>query len=119
MMFTRNAAVIVGMLSGAAAPAYAETAAAHWDSYFYEAPRVSARVLDEVQRKTPLDVQSCDGGWCRVLYGEASGFVKEEVVHGPTNEALPHRPMAVSGCFTAVQPGGGAWQDERFCPSRP
>lgn len=114
----------LGMIAGltglaAATPACAETASAHWDAYFYAAPRASAQVLDEVQRETSLDVQSCVDGWCRVLYGKASGFVREEVVHGPSNDVLPPGRRAGKACFTAVQPGGGAWQDERFCTSKP
>ncbi|GJE40158.1 SH3 domain-containing protein [Methylobacterium persicinum] len=108
-------ALMAGLLCGGASPASAATEAARWDTYFYAAPHNSAPVLDEVERETPLDVQSCQEGWCRVVYGETEGFVREEIVHGPSNDVLPdgHRPEGA--CFKAVQPGGGAWQDERFC----
>jgi hypothetical protein len=110
-------ALMAGVLGGAVAPASAAPEAARWDTYFYAAPRSSARVLDEVERETPLDVLSCEAGWCRVVYGETEGFVREEIVHGPSNDVLPDGRRPQGACFTAVQPGGGAWQDERFCPT--
>lgn len=103
-----------GLLGGLPVPVSAETVAAHWDSYFYAAPRDTAPVLDEVQDKAKLDVQSCENSWCRVRYGEADGYVREFVVHGPENEVHPKRQPVDSTCFSAVQPGGRAWQDERF-----
>ena len=113
-----SVALTAGLLCGAAVPASAAPEAVRWDTYFYAAPRSSARVLDEIERETPLDVRSCQAGWCRVVYGETEGFVREEIVHGPSNAVLPdgHRPEGA--CFTAVQPGGGAWQDERFCQTK-
>lgn len=114
----RRTVALATLASGLAAPAYAEAVAAHWDGYFYEEPRASARVLDEVQPEAKLDVQSCETGWCRVRYGEADGYVREEIVRGPTNEVHPRGSSTEATCFTAVQPGGGAWQDERFCRPR-
>jgi hypothetical protein len=83
-------ALMAGVLGGAMAPASAAPEAARWDTYFYAAPRSSARVLDEVERETPLDVLSCEAGWCRVVYGETEGFVREEIVHGPSARGLLH-----------------------------
>ncbi|MGU3664124.1 SH3 domain-containing protein [Methylobacterium sp. A49B] len=111
-------ALMAGVLGWAVAPASAAPEAARWDTYFYAAPRSSARVLDEVERETPLNVRSCEAGWCRVVYGATEGFVREEIVHGPSNDVLPGGQQPKGACFTAVQPGGGAWQDERFCPSK-
>jgi hypothetical protein len=110
-------AVWTGLVGALANPAAAETAAAHWDAYFYAAPRKSARVLDEIERETSLDVRGCSEGWCRVLYGETEGFVREDVVHGPANEIHPADTRTGSACFAAAQPGGAAWQQERFCPT--
>ncbi|MGH1574783.1 SH3 domain-containing protein [Methylobacterium sp. P31] len=111
------AVTIAGLFCGSAPPASAEAVAARWDSYFYAAPRDTARVLDEVQDKARLDVQSCENGWCRVRYGEADGYVREFVVHGPENEVHPEGQPAEAPCFSAAQPGGAAWQSERFCRS--
>jgi mannose/cellobiose epimerase-like protein (N-acyl-D-glucosamine 2-epimerase family) len=113
------AVAMAGLFCGSAPPVSAETVSAHWDSYFYAAPRDSARVLDEVQDKAKLDVQSCENGWCRVRYGAAEGYVRDFVVHGPENEVHPEVESAVAACFMAVQPGGAAWQEERFCRSKP
>ena len=113
------AAAIAGLFCGSALPASADAVVAHWHSYFYAAPRDSARVLDEVQDKAELDVQSCENGWCRVRYGEAVGYVREFVVHGPENEVHPERQPAETACFDAAQPGGAAWQSEQFCPAGP
>ncbi|MEL6061460.1 MULTISPECIES: SH3 domain-containing protein [unclassified Methylobacterium] len=111
-------ALTAGLLCGAAAPASDASEPARWDTYFYAAPRSSAPVLDEVERETPLDVRSCQAGWCRVVYGKTEGFVREEIVHGPANDLLPDGRRPEGACFTAVQPGGGAWQDETFCPPK-
>lgn len=108
---------LAGLFCGSAPPASAEAVAAHWDSYFYAAPRDTARVLDEVEDKARLDVQSCENGWCRVHYGEADGYVREFVVHGRENAAHPARHVANASCFKAAQPSGAAWQPEHFCQS--
>ncbi len=85
---------------------------------FLRGPPQQRPVLDEVERETSLDVSSCEAGWCRVVYGETEGFVREEIVHGPSNDVLRDGRRPQGACFTAVQPGGGAWQDERFCPPK-
>lgn len=113
-----RAVTAAGLLGGVVLPVRAESVAAHWDSYFYAAPRGTARVLDEVQDKAELDVRSCEGGWCRVRYGEAEGYVREMVVHGPENDVHPGSHPLDASCFTAQQPGGRAWQEERFCRQR-
>lgn len=110
--------LMAGLLWAAVIPASAAPEAARWDTYFYAAPRSSAPVLDEVERETPLDVQSCAASWCRVVYGQTEGFVREEIVHGPSNDVVPNGRRPEGTCFTAVQPGGGAWQNERFCPPK-
>lgn len=109
------AATVFTLVFSAASPASAEVATAHWDSFFYAAPRGTARILDEVQDQAKLDVQQCDGGWCRARYGEAEGYVREFVVHGPANELRPERQPADEKCFDAAQPGGATWQSEQFC----
>ena len=106
---------LVGVAAVFTVSARAESVKAHFDTYFYDAPRSTARVLDEVQDKAPLTVLSCDNLWCRVRYGEAEGYVREIVVHGPENDVFPDGHNNRSNCFKASQPGGVAWQTEKFC----
>lgn len=110
---------LAGVLGSLNDPTCAETVAAHRDAYFYAAPRAYARVLDEVQREAKLEIESCESGWCRVRYGDAEGYVRDEVVHGPANVVLPDEHASDTACFRAAQPGGGTWQTERFCRSGP
>lgn len=80
---------LAGLFCGSAPPASADAVTARWNSYFYAAPRDTTRVLDAVQDKARLDVQSCENGWCRVHYGAADGYVRGFVVHGRENEVHP------------------------------
>ena len=107
--------LVVVLLTVALTPASAETVPAAWDSYFYASPRATARVLDEVQRAVPLEVRSCDEGWCQVGYGGKEGYVREIVVNGPRNNLDRSDTMKNSMCFNFAQPGGNAWQTERVC----
>ncbi|SDM77027.1 SH3 domain-containing protein [Methylobacterium phyllostachyos] len=93
----------------------AEPAKARFDTYFYQAPRYTARVLDEVQTQASLDVLSCDGQWCRVRYSGAEGYVRDLVVHGPQIDISHKDRPKLTDCFRADQPGGIGWQVERFC----
>lgn len=93
----------------------AEPAKARFDTYFYQAPRYTARVLDEVQTQANLDVLSCAGQWCRVRYSGTEGYVRDLVVHGPQIDVAHKDKRNLSDCFKADQPGGAGWQVERFC----
>lgn len=103
------------VLTSLADPTCAETAKARFDTYFYENPRYTARVLDEVQTQSSLDVIACAGQWCRVRYSGAEGYVRDLVVHGPQIDVAHKDKHALTDCFKADQPGGVGWQVERFC----
>lgn len=118
MLRIRQIAAAVPLFCLLGGGARAESVEAGWDAYFYAAPRYSARVLDEVQRRARLDVASCADGWCRVRYGDAEGHVREDVVHGPRDRVERAKVAADPVCFHAAQPGGNAWQDEKFCRTR-
>lgn len=55
----------------------------------------SACILDEIERKTPLEVRSSEAGW-------TEGFVREEIVHGPSNDVRLGGQQPKSACFRAV-----------------
>ena len=115
MLGIRQVVAAVPLLCVLGGGVRAESVEAGWDTYFYAAPRYSARVLDEVQRRARLDVISCADGWCRVRYGDAEGHVREDVVHGSRDTIERAQVGADPACFHAAQPGGNAWQDEKFC----
>lgn len=105
----------LGLLVGLVGSTCAEPVKARFDTYFYQAPRYTARVLDEVQTQASLNVISCEEQWCRVRYGGAEGYVRDLVVHGPQIDISHKDKQNLSNCFKADQPGGNAWQVERFC----
>lgn len=105
----------LGILAGFMGSTCAEPVKARFDTYFYQAPRYTARVLDEVQTQASLDVLSCEGQWCRVRFSGAEGYVRDLVVHGPQIDITHKDKKNLSNCFKADQPGGNAWQMERFC----
>ena len=118
MLGIRQVAAAVPLFCVLGCVARAESVEAGWDTYFYSEPHYSARVLDEVQRRAKLDVISCADGWCRVRYGDAVGHVHEDVVHGQRDTVERAKVAADPVCFHAAQPGGNAWQDEKFCRMR-
>ena len=105
----------LSLLVGLVGPTCAEPVKARFDTYFYQAPRYTARVLDEVQTQANLDVISCEGQWCRVRYSGTEGYVRDLVVHGDQIDISHKDTKDLSHCFKADQPGGNAWQTERFC----
>lgn len=115
MTFCRMGLASLGLLVCLTHTTCAEPVKARFDTYFYQAPRYTARVLDEVQTQADLDVLSCEGQWCRVRYSGAEGYVRDLVVHGPEIDVSHKDKRSLSNCFKADQPGGVGWQVERFC----
>ena len=101
-----------------APPARAEPFTTVWTTYFHAGPSTHAPVLDEVEPGTTVDVYACRDGWCLVRYGEARGYVPNEVF-GLRNSPLdPYYPRVSSGkdCFSSLQPTRNALRENEFCP---
>ncbi len=96
-------------------PSHALSAEAKWTSYLRAGPGQQFAVLDEIASNDPLTVQTCSGGWCKVLYGRADGYVLEALLdRGPPGPASA-QPPATHDCFDDVLNGYEGHSHVQFC----
>ena len=86
-----------------------------WTTWMRAAPSEAAPVLDEIGTGISIDVGTCQGGWCRVRYGTADGWVMQRYLAA----TLPRiaAPAKDAACFEAdhFTPEGPTRQT--LCPS--
>lgn len=100
----------------AACPALAAPQTVRMTTYLRAGPGPQYAALDEIDPESQVDVQSCDGGWCRVRSGRAAGFIRAEVLTAPDEHAKPPAPAAGAACLDATlngRPRGG--EPVRIC----
>lgn len=107
-----RALVAGAVLMTLTAPALAATGQVAWPTFFRAGPGRDRAVLEELQRGTLVDVQSCDGAWCAVRNGDVLGYVERSTL---LDGALPG-PMRPSGdCFDAKRSGYAGGELFRYC----
>lgn len=102
---------------GSTRPAEAWPGATAWATYLRAGPGFGYAVIDEIGNRGEVDVQACDGGWCRVVYGQAAGYVEADLL-APRMGPTPAKPAAagVADCFLSRQAGYPRSEETRFCP---
>lgn len=101
------------MLLAMATSGVAATGQVDWPTFFRAGPGRDWMVLDELQRGAFLDVQSCDGQWCAVRYGDKTGYVERMTLHGAKPLGQPIRPS--SDCFESRRSGYAGGEMFRYC----
>jgi uncharacterized protein YraI len=84
-------------------------------TYLRIGPGRQYAVLDEIGPGRRLEIQSCQGDWCRVASPDASGYVEAKALHLPDIHANAPQRQAGSDCFTAVLNGTASGDRQRFC----
>lgn len=105
------------ILLSVATPTVAATGQVNWPTFFRAGPGQDWKVLDELQRGVFLDVQSCDGQWCVVRYGNAVGYVERAALRNGTMIEQPARPS--SDCFESKRSGYAGGELFRYCLDQP
>ncbi len=95
----------VGVLAGVAGPAAATPMVVSWTTWLRTGPGERARVIDEVPAGWPVEVAGCVEGWCRVTSGQASGYMRRDMLA----DALRPMPRGSGDCVRA----------EHFIPEKP
>ena len=102
---------------GAAAwaePAQAAERRVAWPTFVRTGPGEQYQVVEELLRGRTLDVQACDGAWCRAQSGRAVVYVKLAAL----DPAAPPPPQgaAAAGCFESGRAGYLGQEPFRYCP---
>lgn len=117
---TLSAAALM-MLGHASASRSAETDTRTIDAttYLRTGPGIDERPTDEALSGRVVDVLSCERNWCRVRYGDQTGWVPEGAL---VPVAAPAGSPALETCFVGPEAGRREGRDVRFChadPARP
>lgn len=102
----------------ACGPAAAAPGTVFLTTYLRAGPGEGYAALDEIAPHSVVEVEGCEGGWCRIRSGRASGFIRAEVLSARDIHAKPESPP-VATCFTVRmngRPDGG--DDVRICGGR-
>ena len=87
----------MAMLAAVAAPqARAQTTMTRFTVFMHSGPGMQFSVTDEIPTQTPLAPEICAGGWCRIRYGNALGWVDQSMLASspPTAQPRPgERPV--------------------------
>jgi hypothetical protein len=86
-----------------------------WTTFLRAGPGLQYAATDEVDAQVPVDVRGCDNGWCRIVFGDHSGYIKQDHL-----SAAPIPPVLVEGgkaqCFDTRRSGyGTTGEGERYC----
>lgn len=82
-------------------------------TYLRAGPGTNYRSLDEASGGSAVEVLGCGGGWCRILLGDAAGYVAEAALQ-PSVAPVPAAGQA-SSCFGNPQSGFHGSREVRFC----
>ena len=96
----------------AALPAFASPGEITWTTWFRIGPGRDYAVRDEIPSNTTLDVISCNGGWCQVVYGNRTGYVASDVVVQPVPVLTPASPH---DCVPVRRDGYGSGDKLNIC----
>lgn len=111
----RAGLVLRSAIIGVVPPCLAEPGQTAWTTYLRAGPGLQFAVLDEIEAHKTLDVQDCRGGWCRVVSGDAEGYVAADHLAAPgppAPKAADHAPVP---CFRAQQTGFRGGDEVQFC----
>ena len=84
--------VVLITLLATAFPAAAAPGMISFATWFRIGPGRNYAVRDEIPNETILDVIGCENGWCRVVYGNRTGYVESDVVVQPVPVITPPSP---------------------------
>ncbi len=97
-----------------AQPADAQTMRTIWTTFMRAGPGLQYTVIDEVDEQRDVDVQGCGNGWCRVVFGDRDGYIRQD--HLSANPPAPApEASAKAPCFDARRSGYGNGDEQRYC----
>lgn len=100
----------------AASAAVAKSGMVDLTTYLRAGPGQQYAVLDEIEPRRQVEVQSCDNGWCRVIIDKAAGFIEAARLSGPDIHTVPPGIPPSADCFTALLNGAPrSGDDQRIC----
>ena len=105
------AAAAAGLAACLATPVCA--AETLWTSYLRVGPGQQFSVMQELPRRTALDVVGCESGWCQVRLGTAVGYLRQSLV-GEPGAPVPASTSAPD-CFETVITGHPGGSHVRIC----
>lgn len=103
-----------------AAPAFAWTGEVAWPTYFRTGPGDRYSYQDEIPSGRSVEVQSCERDWCRIVYDDHVGYVKQEILSPKGALAAAKKPAAppqgeAAVCFEATRDGYDKGDRWRYC----
>ncbi len=99
---------------GSTGPALAEGGSVAWPTFLRAGPGRSYTVIDEINRGKVFEVQSCDGGWCRIRYQRGLGFILQSAIASAA-ATVPASHLQMTDCFNAKRAGHGGGDIFRYC----
>jgi uncharacterized protein YraI len=70
-------------------PGRAEPRETAWTTLVHTGPGEQYAVVDELNPDTPVDVQECANGWCRVIADRAVGYVQADHMQDSNGPLTP------------------------------
>ena len=113
------ATIVLPMAAAQAQPAGGPTGrmVVTWDTWVRAAPTDQSRAIDELGTGTPVEVTSCQNGWCRINEGQAAGYIPQQLLATALTrlQASPDR----STCFQAQYYTAEGPLGLDVCPAQP
>jgi hypothetical protein len=80
----RSAFLISGLTLLATAamprPATAGPMVVAWTTWIRAAPSEQARAIDEIGTGTPVQIDTCQNGWCRIIEARTTGYIQQRTL---------------------------------------
>jgi hypothetical protein len=98
-----------------ASGAQAKPARTVWSTYWRTGPSTGAPVIAELEHDTPLELDRCDGQWCRVSLEGQPGYILRDAIDLPRLVTAQPAGQAPGPCFVAGQTSYHGLAATRFC----
>lgn len=85
-----------------------------WTAYLRTEPGEQYAVVDEIEPRSRLEVQTCEGKWCLVSVRGRSGYVEATLPSTPDIRAPRSAKSEPPTCFNAKLNGTRSGTDTRF-----
>ncbi len=111
---TQMLVIGTGLLIGG--PAFAKTAMLNWTVYLRAGPGENYAVLDEIEPRSSVEVQNCQGDWCKIQFDGSEGFIKASQIDKPDIHGGAPAGISNRDCFVERVNGVGHGERVRLCP---
>ena len=101
----RRAVMLAAGLGGLmlASPLQARPGTVYWTTWLRVGPGDGYAVVDEVAPRSQVDVQDCNDRWCKVAYGQASGYIEASMLSAPDIHAGPPQAPLTGPCVVIAR----------------